>query len=67
MHAHKAVKIVCEIRIAGRHQRLARRLSPASFGAPYDDVANVATFAASDWAGTMTATEVNFTAGGVVD
>jgi 3-oxoacyl-[acyl-carrier protein] reductase len=33
----------------------------------YDDVANVAVFAASDWARTMTATEVNFTAGVVVD
>jgi len=33
----------------------------------YDDVANVAVFAASDWAGTMTATELNFTAGAVID
>jgi 3-oxoacyl-[acyl-carrier protein] reductase len=33
----------------------------------YDDVANVAVFAASDWARTMTATEINFTAGVVVD
>jgi 3-oxoacyl-[acyl-carrier protein] reductase len=33
----------------------------------YDDVANVAVFAASDWARTMTATEINFTAGAVVD
>jgi NAD(P)-dependent dehydrogenase (short-subunit alcohol dehydrogenase family) len=33
----------------------------------YDDVANVATFAASDWARTMTATEINFTGGAVVD
>jgi NAD(P)-dependent dehydrogenase (short-subunit alcohol dehydrogenase family) len=33
----------------------------------YEDVANVATFAASDWARTMTATEINFTGGAVVD
>ena len=33
----------------------------------YADVANVAVFAASDWAATMTATEINLTAGGVVD
>jgi 3-oxoacyl-[acyl-carrier protein] reductase len=33
----------------------------------YDDVANIAVFAASDWARTMTATEINFTAGGVID
>jgi 3-oxoacyl-[acyl-carrier protein] reductase len=33
----------------------------------YDDVANVAVFAASDWARTMTATEINFTAGAVID
>jgi NAD(P)-dependent dehydrogenase (short-subunit alcohol dehydrogenase family) len=33
----------------------------------YDDVANVAAFAASDWAGTMTATEINITGGAVVD
>jgi NAD(P)-dependent dehydrogenase (short-subunit alcohol dehydrogenase family) len=33
----------------------------------YDDVANVAVFAASDWARTMTATEINFTAGAVLD
>jgi 3-oxoacyl-[acyl-carrier protein] reductase len=33
----------------------------------YNDVANVAVFAASDWARTMTATEINFTAGAVVD
>jgi 3-oxoacyl-[acyl-carrier protein] reductase len=33
----------------------------------YDDVANIAVFAASDWARTMTATEINFTAGAVVD
>jgi hypothetical protein len=26
MHAHQAMKIVCEIRIAGRHQRLASRV-----------------------------------------
>jgi len=32
-----------------------------------DQVANVAVFLASDWAGTMTATEVNITAGAVVD
>jgi len=33
----------------------------------YDEVANVAVFASSDWAATMTATELNFTAGAVVD
>jgi 3-oxoacyl-[acyl-carrier protein] reductase len=33
----------------------------------YEDVANVAVFAASDWARTMTATELNFTAGAVID
>jgi 3-oxoacyl-[acyl-carrier protein] reductase len=33
----------------------------------YDDVANIAVFAASDWAGSMTATEINFTAGAVID
>jgi 3-oxoacyl-[acyl-carrier protein] reductase len=33
----------------------------------YDDVANIAVFAASDWARTMTATEINLTAGAVVD
>ncbi len=33
----------------------------------YADVANAAVFAASDWAATMTATEINLTAGGVVD
>jgi NAD(P)-dependent dehydrogenase (short-subunit alcohol dehydrogenase family) len=33
----------------------------------YAEVANVATFAASDWARTMTATEINFTRGAVID
>jgi len=33
----------------------------------YEDVANIAVFAASDWARTMTATEINFTAGAVID
>lgn len=33
----------------------------------YDDVANAAVFAASDWARTMTATEVNLTGGLVAD
>jgi 3-oxoacyl-[acyl-carrier protein] reductase len=33
----------------------------------YDEVAGVAVFAASDWAGTMTASELNFTAGAVID
>ena len=32
-----------------------------------DQVANVAVFLASDWAGSMTATEVTITAGAVVD
>ena len=33
----------------------------------YNDVANIAVFAASDWAATMTATEINLTAGAVID
>jgi 3-oxoacyl-[acyl-carrier protein] reductase len=33
----------------------------------YGEVANVAVFAASDWARTMTASEINFTGGAVVD
>jgi 3-oxoacyl-[acyl-carrier protein] reductase len=33
----------------------------------YTDVANAAVFAASDWAATMTATEINLTGGAVVD
>jgi 3-oxoacyl-[acyl-carrier protein] reductase len=33
----------------------------------YDEVANVATFAASDWARTMTASEINVTGGAVID
>lgn len=33
----------------------------------YQDVANAAVFAASDWAATMTATEINLTGGAVVD
>jgi enoyl-[acyl-carrier-protein] reductase (NADH) len=33
----------------------------------YDEVGNIAVFAASDWARTMTATEINFTGGAVVD
>jgi len=33
----------------------------------YPDVANAAVFAASDWAATMTATEINLTGGAVVD
>ena len=33
----------------------------------YSDVANAAVFAASDWAATMTATEINLTGGAVVD
>jgi len=33
----------------------------------YAEVANAAVFAASDWAATMTATEINLTAGAVVD
>ena len=33
----------------------------------YDEVANIAVFAASDWARTMTASEINFTGGAVVD
>jgi 3-oxoacyl-[acyl-carrier protein] reductase len=33
----------------------------------YDEVANIAAFAASDWARTMTACEINFTGGAVID
>jgi NAD(P)-dependent dehydrogenase (short-subunit alcohol dehydrogenase family) len=33
----------------------------------YDEVANVAVFAASDWARTITASEINLTGGAVVD
>jgi enoyl-[acyl-carrier-protein] reductase (NADH) len=45
-----------------------RRSSPCCDAAPtLDQVANVAVFLASDWATTMTATEVNITAGAVVD
>jgi 3-oxoacyl-[acyl-carrier protein] reductase len=33
----------------------------------YEEVANIATFAASDWARTMTAAEINFTGGAVID
>lgn len=33
----------------------------------YDEVANIAAFAASDWARTMTASEINCTGGTVVD
>jgi NAD(P)-dependent dehydrogenase (short-subunit alcohol dehydrogenase family) len=33
----------------------------------YDEVANVATFAASDWARTITASEINITGGAVID
>lgn len=33
----------------------------------YDEVANIATFAASDWARTVTASEINFTGGAVID
>ena len=33
----------------------------------YDQVANAAVYAASDWAATMTATEINLTGGAVVD
>jgi 3-oxoacyl-[acyl-carrier protein] reductase len=33
----------------------------------YEEVANIAVFAASDWARTITATEINFTGGAVID
>jgi 3-oxoacyl-[acyl-carrier protein] reductase len=33
----------------------------------YDEVANIAAFAASDWARTITASEINLTGGAVVD
>jgi NAD(P)-dependent dehydrogenase (short-subunit alcohol dehydrogenase family) len=33
----------------------------------YGEVANIAVFAASDWARTITASEINFTGGAVVD
>jgi 3-oxoacyl-[acyl-carrier protein] reductase len=35
--------------------------------ATLDDVANVAVFAASDWARTLTGTKINLTAGATVD
>ena len=33
----------------------------------YAEVANIATFAASDWARTITASEINITGGAVID
>lgn len=33
----------------------------------YEEVANIAVFAASDWARTITVSEINFTGGAVVD
>jgi NAD(P)-dependent dehydrogenase (short-subunit alcohol dehydrogenase family) len=33
----------------------------------YDEVANIAVFAASDWARTITASEINLTGGAIVD
>ncbi len=33
----------------------------------YDEVANIAAFAASDWARTITASEINLTGGAVID
>lgn len=33
----------------------------------YDEVANIAAFAASDWARTITASEISLTGGAVVD
>ncbi len=42
-------------------------LSRVLFLVSDDDVANAAVFAASDWAATMTATEINLTGGAVVD
>jgi 3-oxoacyl-[acyl-carrier protein] reductase len=33
----------------------------------YQEVANAAVFAASDWAATMTAAEINLTGGSVID
>jgi 3-oxoacyl-[acyl-carrier protein] reductase len=41
---------------------LLRRHQPS-----YDEVANIAAFAASDWARTITASEINFTGGAVID
>jgi 3-oxoacyl-[acyl-carrier protein] reductase len=41
---------------------LLRRYQPS-----YEEVANIAVFAASDWARTMTAAEINFTGGAIVD
>jgi 3-oxoacyl-[acyl-carrier protein] reductase len=35
--------------------------------ASYDQVASAAVYAASDWAATMTATEINLAGGAVVD
>jgi 3-oxoacyl-[acyl-carrier protein] reductase len=54
--------------VAGKHapppgtEGLLARHQPS-----YREVANIATFAASDWARTMTATEINFTGGAVID
>jgi hypothetical protein len=48
-----------------RPERRHRRLLPRR--PSYADVANAAVFAASDWAPTMTATEINLTGGAVVD
>jgi NAD(P)-dependent dehydrogenase (short-subunit alcohol dehydrogenase family) len=39
----------------------------ASHQPSYDEVANIATFAASDWARTITASEINLTGGAVID
>ena len=55
---------------AGAGARPATRTRPARLlgrRPAYDDVANAAAFLASDWARTMTATEVNITGGAVVD
>jgi 3-oxoacyl-[acyl-carrier protein] reductase len=48
-----------------RRPRGRRHATPAT--PSYDQVANAAVYAASDWAATMTATEINLTGGAVVD
>lgn len=62
--------------LASDHARQGEERSLPGHGGPgllirhqptYDEVANLATFLASDWARTMTASEINFTGGAVVD
>jgi len=59
-----------------QHPRDANNSEPGPTPAPracshhqttYDEVANIAMFAASDWARTITASEINTTGGAVID